>query len=313
MHRDKYFSCESVSLGCGTLFEVYNELGADVSFVMAFGEMADKIMRRIIFMGKNKGKKDGSMGGGILLIIVGVVLAFLGVCTFIGDSDFIFNGADDINTMIEELRLNPGEYTSVRIDANFGAYAETLHMINGVIPAGKEQHYIVWLDDGSLISVTVKGSSKYDKMDAIEEQTYEYIDNGGTLGKSITYVGKISTISGDLKKYYREALDYLGADDSSANIRYLDIDTTETKGSIIGICVLFLVMGIAMAAGGIGLIKSGKKKKEAAAQIANQAAFAQNMAGNTFPYTNGYTQYGTSAGNSSADNSDGNSSSFDSK
>jgi hypothetical protein len=25
MHRDKYFSCKSVSLGCGTLFEVYNE------------------------------------------------------------------------------------------------------------------------------------------------------------------------------------------------------------------------------------------------------------------------------------------------
>jgi hypothetical protein len=229
------------------------------------------------FMGKNKNKNGGLIGGGVLIIIVGVLLMFLGVCVFIGDSDFILNGADDINTMIEERRLNPGEFTSVRIDANFGAYAETRHMINGVIPAGTEQHYMVWLDDGSLISVTVKGSSKYDKMDAIEDQTYEYIDDGGTLSKSVTYVGEISTVSGDLKKYYQEALDYLGADDTNVNIYYLDIDTTQTKESIIGVCLLFLVMGIAMVVGGICLIKSGKKRKAAATQIANQAAFAQNM------------------------------------
>jgi hypothetical protein len=234
-------------------------------------------MRRIIIMEKNKDKYGGLIGGGVLIIIVGVVLLFFGVCIFIGDSDFIFNGADDIDTMIEELRLNSGEFTSVKIDATFGAYAETRHMINGVIPAGKEQHYIVWLDDDSLISVTVKGNDRYDIMDAIEEQTYEYIDNGGTFDTSVTYVGKISTISGELKKYYQEALDYLGADDANVNIYYLDIDTTETKGSILGLCLLFLVMGIAMVVGGICLIKDGKKRKAAAAQIANPTAFAQNM------------------------------------
>jgi hypothetical protein len=246
-------------------------------------------------MGKNKTKKNNGIGGGVAFIIVGVLLLLIAVCIFIGDSDFIFNGADDINTMIEELRLNPGEYTSVRIDADFGAYAETQHTINGFIPAGKEQHYMVWLDDGSmygaLISVTVKGSSEYDKMDAIEEQTYDYIDNGGSLGKSVTYVGKISAVSGDLKTYYQEALDYIGAADSDVNIYYLDIDTTQTKGSIIRTVVLFLAIGILLIVLGIVTIRNAKKQKAAAAQI-NSAAFSQNMAGN-----NTYTDY--SAGYSS--------------
>jgi uncharacterized membrane protein len=236
-------------------------------------------------MGKNKNKNGNSVVGGVLFIIIGIVLMFLGVCTFIGDSDFIFNGADDIYTMIDEQRLNSGEFTSVRIDANFGAYAETRDMINGVIPVGKEQHYVVWLDDGSLISVTVKGSSKYDRMDVIEEQTYDYINNGGNLGKSVTYVGKISTVGGDLKKYYQEALDYLGVDETSVNVYYLDIDTTETKESIIGLSLFFLVLGILLIVIEICTIKAAKKRKAAAAQLATQAvnptAFAQNMAGNT--------------------------------
>jgi hypothetical protein len=298
-------------------------------------------------MGKNKTKKNNGIGGGVAFIIVGVLLLFIAVCIFIGDSDFIFNGADDINTMIEELRLNPGEYTSVRIDADFGAYAETQHTINGFIPAGKEQHYMVWLDDGSLISVTVKGKNEYDKMDAIEEQTYDYIDNGGSLGKSVTYVGKISAVSGDLKTYYQEALDYIGASDSDVNIYYLDIDTTQTKGSIIRTVVLFLAIGILLIVLGIVTIRNAKKQKAAAAQI-NSAAFSQNMAGNntyannaqedngygnnaygnntiygagvnqgeaageSSTYTNGYTQDAASTGDGSADYSTGYSSGFDS-
>jgi flagellar basal body-associated protein FliL len=252
--------------------------------------------RRIEFMGKNNTKKNNGIGGGVAFIIIGVLLLLIAACIFIGDSDFIFNGADDINTMIEELRLNPGEYTSVRIDADFGAYAETQHTINGFIPAGKEQHYIVWLDDGSLISVTVKGDSKYDKMDAIEEQTYDYIDNGGSLGKSVTYVGKISTVSGDLKTYYQEALNYLGAADSDVNIYYLDIDTTQTKGSILGVVALFLAIGILLIVLGIVTIRNAKKQKAAAAQI-NSAAFSQNMAGNN-GYTDNFAGYNTSFDNS---------------
>jgi hypothetical protein len=209
-------------------------------------------------MGK---KKSDSIASGIFVIVVAVVFLAAAVANFVSSAGFLFNGADDINAMIEEGSLKSGEFTRVRIDANFGAYAETTHTINGLIPAGNEQHYMVWLDDGSLISVTVKGDDEYDRMDDIEEQTYAYIDSGDYLGKSVTYTGKVSSIYGDLEKYYQEALDYLGADSTNTTIYYLDIDTTETKGSIIGMSAASLALGVFLLVMGIMSVKKVKKKK----------------------------------------------------
>lgn len=214
-------------------------------------------------MGKGSGRKSDSVAGGIFIAVVALVFVAAGIANFISGADFLFKGADDINTMIGDNGLKVGEFTRLRIDANFGAYAETKHTINGFIPAGNEQHYMVWLDDGSLISVTVKGSDKYDRMDAIEEQTYAYIDSGDYLSKSVTYTGKITSISGDLKRYYQEALDYLGADSTNATIYYLDIDTTETKGSIIGMTVACLVFGVVLFIAGVVTIKNAIRKKAA--------------------------------------------------
>jgi hypothetical protein len=211
-------------------------------------------------MAKGNTGKKGSAGIGVLLIVIGVIIAIVGVVTFVAGSDVIFRGADDINTMIAENRLEAGEFTNVRIDADFGAYRETKRTICGFIPVGKEQHYMVWLDDGSIISVTVKGKSTYEKLDAIEEQTYDYMQNGGYLAQSMTFTGKVTEISGDLADYYQEALDNVGVDESTANILYLDIDTTKTKASVIGWSAVMLALGMILLV--VGIVKALPGKKE---------------------------------------------------
>ena len=205
-------------------------------------------------------KKGNPKAAGVILIILAVFLMALALLLLVSDMDFLMNGAENINQKIADGSMESGEYVEIDVNASFGAYAETKHTINGFIPAGKEQHYVIWLDDDSLISMTVKGKKKYDELEKVVSATESYLMGTGTLSETVRFTGKIGTVSGELKDYYDEALDYLGAD-MSTNVYYLDIDTTETKGSIIGRTVFIIALGIVLIFAGKASFSQAKKAK----------------------------------------------------
>lgn len=224
----------------------------------------------------NVQKQGNPKAGGVMLIILGVILMALSVILFIGDSDYIFNGAKDINKMLEDGSLRKGQYTEVKVDATFGAYAETKHTINGFIPAGKEQHYMLWLEDGSLISMTVKNKKTIEKLEEIVDQTEAYYMGESTsLSKSITLSGRVHEMGSDLSKLYREGLSYLGADATNADIHYLDIDATESQSALAIRYIFIFAFGVFCIVGAVACFKSAKKQKEKIAAVQAMQSQAQ--------------------------------------
>lgn len=237
----------------------------------------------------NVQKQGNPKAGGVMLIILGVILMALSVILFIGDSDYIFNGARSLDDMLEDGSLRSGEYAEVKVDATFGAYAETKHTINGIIPAGKEQHYMLWVGDNALISLTIKNKKSIDKLEEIVDQTEAYVMGTSTsLSKSITLSGRVKEMSSELSKLYKDGLRYLGADSSNADIYYLDIDATESQSALVMRYIMILAFGIFCIVGAVLCFKSAKKQKEKMAAVQAMQAQAQPQYQQPQEFNNNY-------------------------
>lgn len=229
----------------------------------------------------NKGSIGASIFGMVLFLLLGVLL-------FITDAEYLFSEPRDLNEMLAAGETpEKGEYVTVGVDAVVDWYAETEHKINGIIPIGKEQHCLVWLDDESFISMTVKGKN-IDKVNKIVLET-SYFLNGvsDALPTKVVFSGKISTIGSEVSEYYDEVLDAYGiyASDGLV-IRYVTIDTTSTKLTswlLIGVCLLIAVVFLITL---VVAVKNKKKEKKLQAMLAAQASYGNPMQPGTVSYGN---------------------------
>ena len=175
----------------------------------------------------------------ILMTFLGAIMIFGAAMPFISDGSYMFGGkAKQINDIIfdEELptwnssvfNKYKDKFVSADIDAIIDIYAETKRTYS-FIPVGKENHYIIWLDDGSMMSLAISG--KENEIDAIIDSTWDYLDEKTEYltDKPLHIEGIIKSMSGDVRKYYDEALEYYGIDESVAPIHYYEIDTTESR------------------------------------------------------------------------------------
>lgn len=123
-----------------------------------------------------KPKKENKKGGAIVSLIVGIIFVLLAIMCFIGDMDYLLGGkAKDLNEIAANVR--PQKDDHVRTDSYLvlGNFAETKHYINGIIPAGKEQHYAIVLGDDNMdditdakiIVLTVKNKKTIEKLDEL--------------------------------------------------------------------------------------------------------------------------------------------------
>lgn len=198
---------------------------------------------------------------GAILLTIGAFMILVGAYLFIGERDYILNGARNINKMIRDKSLKANEFTEITVDASFGVYAETEHTICGFIPAGKEKHYIIWREDGSLISLAAKSKKTIEELEDIVEQTEAYVNGNSTdLSKSITLSGRVKILYGELRTQYDEALDYLGVD-SGADVYIIDIDTTDNRVSLLCRYGLMIVIGLFLTVVAIFYLKKLKKKE----------------------------------------------------
>ena len=223
-------------------------------------------------MAKNRGGKTKKQS--VFAFAAALVLfTIAGVGLFVSEKDYLFGEAKDFYEMIEDDGgpVN-GEHVKLEVDAVLDWYAETKHKISGFIPAGSEQHCVVWLDNNALISMTVKGKKNIAKVDKIIDSTNDYLNYAGGysdeavyLDEVIEFEGEITNIGYEVSGYYNDAMEWLGVSaDSDITVYRVTIDTTSTKGSIwlmIGACVLFDVVFVAMI---ISNSKANKKAKHAA-------------------------------------------------
>lgn len=232
--------------------------------------------------------KKHNAGQVIVLAMCMLLMFVMAFVMFVGDSDYLLGKeARDVMDYADDGVAPPkGIHIKVNVDACLGNYAETQHKINGIIPAGKEEHYIVWLDNNAALSITVKNKKTINKLNSIIDDTWDYLDGASdTLPSSITIEGQVNTMDSELEGYYDDYLEDMGFADSGFPIYYVTVDNTDTRATGWLIVGVLLVIGIGCLIGMISIIKAIKREKAAAEAVQN--TYAGNDA-NVFGNINNY-------------------------
>ena len=204
-------------------------------------------------------------GPSLATLIVPILFLVLGIISLILYSDLIFGiEVSNINKLLQQgtVGANEGSFVEMDIDAVLENFAETSHKRNG-ITIGKDQHYIVWLDDDSMIAVSVKSKKDVAAMDEILEKTWDYIE-GKTDKLTDTPLhlkGLLQNMGTDMKSFYNETLNEIGVSSADRDIHYYVVDCTESRLLAIIVTAFFFVVAIPMLVAFI----SGKAKARRAA------------------------------------------------
>lgn len=223
---------------------------------------------------KQKKKMGQTAGGVICLILFTLMAAFL---IFV-EGDVLFGKSENFYDLEAKEGIQKDQYVSIPVDAVLANYAETKHTVN-FIPVGKDQHFIIWLNGDSMISLTIKNKKTVKELNKICDQTWDYLDGvTDSLPDTITLRGVIHTMDSEIEGYYDDALDMIGVSDTDMNVYYVTIDCTETQFKT----VCYLLFCILMIAISIWMIVSDRKHKKKLAQAQAQAAANAANVGSAF-------------------------------
>ena len=195
--------------------------------------------------------------GGWITLIMGILFIVGSLAILFGNYEMIFgSNVSNINKLLREgsLDSNVGSYVEADFDAILENFAETTHKVN-FIPVGKDQHYLAWMDDESFMAVSVKGKV-VKEFERVMEETWNFLesDDAKLTDTPVHVKGKLVKLTGDLKKYYDEALDSWGID-STYDIHYYAIDCTSSQ------LILIAGVGILLALGAIMLIAFASNRR----------------------------------------------------
>ena len=227
-------------------------------------------------------------GPSIATLIVPVMFLAFGIISLILYSDLIFGiKVSNINKFLQQgtVEANEGSFVEMDIDAVLDNFAETSHKRNG-ITIGKDQHYLVWLDDDSMIAVSVKSKKDVNAMNDIMDVTWDYVDGKReTLADEPLHLkGKLQKMSSEMKNYYQKSLDYFGITSADRDIHYYVVDCTDSQLLAILVTAFFFVVAIPMLVAFI----SGKAK---ARRAALEAEVEADMGYAYQPYPSEYKAY----------------------
>ncbi len=209
----------------------------------------DKIMKQ---------KKNSIVGWWIAAILVGFIM----VLYIVTQKDFLFatKPTDIMELIAEDGTATKDVYVSIGVDGVVEHYAEMKHSINGIIPIGTDDYYLLWLDDGSFISLTAKGKKNTEKLQQIMNDTHSYLyGQTDALPEKLELKGRISTMDSEIEGYYKDALyawDISASD--GLTIYYVTIDTTETPLKSWLMWGFFAVLEVIIV---VALVKEIKERK----------------------------------------------------
>ncbi len=179
-----------------------------------------------------------------LIIVSCLALAIPLLCGYFM-RDLLFKG---VVATYEEAALNQSEYRdkwiSYEVIACFGEYAESTET-HYFIPTGHEYYYLVWMEDGSIMPLSVSKKSDKEYLDALSDATYDYCDYKTEYidMEPRTFIGTVTTQDSEILGYYNETLDYMGTSEANGwTIRYTLLDCTSTRGGTIAlVCAVMLI------------------------------------------------------------------------
>ncbi|MDD6401414.1 MAG: hypothetical protein PUG10_07390 [Lachnospiraceae bacterium] len=208
----------------------------------------------------HKGKtKSNYVAATVLSFFVAVLALFLGFILFVSDMDYLLKGEYiDVNSRIEDgASIDAGDRVGVDVTGVLMKYGQTKHTVY-FIPVGKEYHYVALIGDNAIMSITVKGKKNL----GIVDENMQAVSNSfitGEMPASIHLEGKVTNLSGEKLKYYKQALNALGVKSGDGlDVYHLDIDTTSTKLTAWGGVLFCVLFAIAMIILGIKNKKSAK-------------------------------------------------------
>ena len=225
---------------------------------------------------QTKSRTASQLKTGMIISIVVAVLCLVGAAFYtIANWDYMILGKTvNLNEVIADGGSpQKGDHVKLKVYFVLGNFAETKHTINGFIPAGKEQHYGIMMEDGSVIAVTVKSSSDIDKLEEIYDKNWDLLEaeDSSFMFNFLEITGTVKNMDPKIEGFYKTALS--GADITAAdtNIYYLSIDATDTRFSYFLIDLFFLgIMALC-----IFLFFVNKKKKK---QLSELQAIAKSNA-----------------------------------
>lgn len=228
-------------------------------------------------------KKKG-IGG---KIAVGVIIALIGfaLCTIlvVTDGAFAFGGKmEDFSEYVTSHggNLESGDHVKLEVEFVLGNYAEMKHKINGFIPAGKDQYYVLVLSDGSVVSYMTKNKKLIKELDEAAEEFWDYYDGySSTYPSRMELSGEIKTIDTQIYTFYKQTVTSVGlTSDSTVTVYYMGIDGSATRLRAIFYILICFLVGVAGVVSIFVTIGKSKKVNNAEAALANVNAQAYGMA-----------------------------------
>lgn len=170
-----------------------------------------------------------------IFLLLALIFWICFIVLFVQDIDYLFGSAKNFYKMTESVSPKKDEFVELEVKEVYGCYAYTKHMIGGLIPVGKDSHYIVKLTDDSIVSLAVNKKKDINRLNNL-------MNNSGVE----KFVGRINTPAGKVEQYYVTQLsstteEQLGASKIYFNIQ---IDSTQNKFT-----VAFLLIGCFAIAG----------------------------------------------------------------
>lgn len=184
-----------------------------------------------------------------LAIISVLCLTLFGTCTFFL-RNLLFG---DVVATYEQAEPNRSAYTdkwiSYEVVACLGCYAESTETY-AFIPTGHEYFYIIWMEDGSVMPLSVSKKADREYLDALTDATYDYIDGKTKMieMEPKTFIGTVSTQDSEIAGYYRDSLNYLEITETDGwVIRTVLLECSKSRASyliLVGAVMMIPVLGI---------------------------------------------------------------------
>ena len=234
--------------------------------------------RRILFRdpGNITKKKSSLIKDDTLIKIFGIATVLLIISFVVGIFKCIniFNiYPEEINEVIENGELKEGKYVRVGVYATYDYYADLVEYMEDYENSDYvvEKYYPIILDDGSIISLSVRGNENMGKMSEIYAATLEYMyDETGTklLHTPVVIEGKLEKIKKGTKQreYYDDFVEALlktyDAWEPHPNIYYYNIKSNMYSSMEKWIAVIVVAgLGVALIIAVSLLLKTIKHKK----------------------------------------------------
>ncbi|MBQ8924333.1 MAG: hypothetical protein IJ053_06010 [Lachnospiraceae bacterium] len=148
----------------------------------------------------------------IMLLVMFIIFFILAAVVFLACMvDFVsllVEKPEDINEVIQERELEEGDYVRIGIYASFGWYAKSYTYFNQ-LDLADERYYIIRLDNGDFISVSVKGKD-IDTLEDITNDTLDFIDDETgekTLHTPVVFDGEVELLDWEIQGYYDDYID----------------------------------------------------------------------------------------------------------